>query len=157
MQEMKVDPKIIEQYLHDHIPISKAMGITVINAESYILQLKAPLDLNINHRDSVFGGSASAVAILSAWSLIHLKLLEEKIESRLVIQKNTMRYINPIMSDFTAICKIEDVNTWEKFVIILKRKGIARIHLKAYLACDDEIVADFEGDYVAVKRETNEE
>ena len=142
----------VEEYLHNHIPISKAMGITVVNIEPDMLVLKAPIALNINHRETVFGGSASAVAILSAWSLIHTKLLEEGMQSRLVIQKSTMQYIKPIEDDFTATCKIDDSKVWERFIKILKRKGISRINLKAFLTCKGEVVADFTGDYVAIMR-----
>ena len=149
---MDFNSKTVEEYLHNHIPISKAMGITVVNIEPNMLVLKAPITLNINHRETVFGGSASAVAILSAWSLIHTKLLEEGIQSRLVIQKNTMQYIKPIENDFTATCTIDDSKVWERFIKILKRKGISRINLKAFLTCKDEVVADFTGDYVAIKQ-----
>ena len=36
--------------------------------------IEAPLAPNINHRKTVFGGSASALGILAAWSLVHLRL-----------------------------------------------------------------------------------
>jgi len=152
MSENKIDPQLIQNYLHAHIPISRAMGISVVEAKPHLLKLKAPLDANINHRDSVFGGSAAAVAILSAWSLVHSKLMAEQIEARLVIQKNSMRYLKPIMGDFTAICKIDDEQQWNRFFHVFQRKGMARIRLTAHLACEDEIVADFDGDYVAVLR-----
>jgi len=36
--------------------------------------LTAPLAANINHRATVFGGSASAVAILAAWTYLYFVL-----------------------------------------------------------------------------------
>ncbi|RYE53550.1 MAG: hypothetical protein EOP18_08925, partial [Rhizobiaceae bacterium] len=50
------------------------MQVRVVAASVERVTLSAPLAPNINHRATVFGGSASAVAILSAWSLLHLRL-----------------------------------------------------------------------------------
>jgi hypothetical protein len=49
----------LEQYLHEHIPLSAAMGVKVVQADPQCVVLTAPLAPNINHRDTVFGGSAS--------------------------------------------------------------------------------------------------
>ena len=84
-------PTDIEQYLHEHIPISMAMGVRVLEAQYHRIVLSAPLSNNINHRATVFGGSASSLAILSAWTLVHFRLLQDQIHPRLVIQNNTMK------------------------------------------------------------------
>lgn len=61
-----MNPQALEQYLHDHIPLSKAMQVSVLEASQERVILMAPLAPNINHTESVFGGSASAVATLAA-------------------------------------------------------------------------------------------
>ena len=67
-------PDQLERYLHEHIPLSKAMGVSVLSVGEEAVTLRAPLAPNINHRETVFGGSASALAILAAWSLLHTRL-----------------------------------------------------------------------------------
>lgn len=64
----------LEQYLHEHIPLSKAMQVTVVSVAEAAVVLSAPLAPNINHRDTLFGGSALAIAILAAWSLLYTRL-----------------------------------------------------------------------------------
>jgi thioesterase domain-containing protein len=59
----------LEHYLHQHNPLSRAMGVEVVMADWHAVTLRAPLAPTINHRKTVFGGSASAVAILAAWAL----------------------------------------------------------------------------------------
>jgi thioesterase domain-containing protein len=86
-------PENLATYLYDHIPLSKAMQVSVVSISDEKLVLSAPLAPNINHRDTVFGGSASAIAILAAWSLLHTRLLKAGISSRLVIQRNTWNII----------------------------------------------------------------
>ena len=54
----------IEQYLHRYIPLAIAMGVRVKDATPARVELTAPLAPNVNHHDSVFGGSAAAVATL---------------------------------------------------------------------------------------------
>lgn len=112
--------------------------------------LEAPLDANVNHRATVFGGSASAVAILSAWTWLHWALLDEALHCRVVIQRNQMEYELPIEADFTAHCAGMLAADWDKMVYALKRYGKARTSLSAWLEQGGQQVARFSGDYVAV-------
>ncbi len=140
----------VQQYLYEHIPLSKAMEVRVLSASTQRVLLTAPLGPNINHRETVFGGSASAVAILSAWTLMHLRLIESGIHGRLVIQRNAMNYEAPIENEFTAECIFHDTDAWDRFMRILQRRNRARITVHSALECGGKKVATFEGDFVAV-------
>ena len=140
----------IEKYLYDHIPLSAAMQLKVLEATKKKIVLSAPLAPNINHRATVFGGSASAVAIVSAWALVHFRLQSEGRCCRVVIQKNKMAYEKPIHSEFKAICCLEDEEAWQKFVNAILLKKRARIILDSILECDGDRVGAFEGAFVAV-------
>lgn len=140
----------LEKYLHSNIPLSKAMAVTVKKISEVGITLSAPLAPNINHRDTVFGGSASALAILSAWALLFVKLRDAGITSRVVIQKNNIHYQKPIVGDFIAVAEAPDALEWSRFIAILKRKKRARICVKARLFCMGEPVGELEGDFVAI-------
>ena len=114
------------------------------------LLLSAPLAPNINHRDTVFGGSAAALATLAAWSLVHTRLLTAGKPSRLVIQRNTMSYEQPISGDFMARAFISGPESWQSFMRLLERKGKARITASSELLFDGQVVGRFEGDFVAL-------
>ena len=120
-------PSELQTYLHQHIPLSQAMQVTVVEASLQQVVLTAPLAPNINHRETVFGGSASAVAILAAWSMLHLGLTAEGLGSRLVIQRNTMDYLMPIDGSFTAVALAPARPAWESFTRMIRRKGLGRI------------------------------
>ena len=141
----------VEAYLHRHIPISAAMAVRVVACDTAGATLAAPLAPNINHRATVFGGSASAVAILAAWTWLHFALRGAGQPARLVIQGNTMEYLAPITGDFEARCAAPPPATVEKFLRTLDRYGKARITVTAGLTCEGEKVALFRGEYVAVK------
>ncbi|MFD2755054.1 YiiD C-terminal domain-containing protein [Comamonas terrae] len=123
----------LERYLHDHIPLSRAMAVEVVSTEPDGVLLRAPLAPNINHRDTVFGGSASALAILAAWSLLHQRLGAEGLDSRLVIQRNTMEYEQPIAGAFQARSALVEPQQWPQFIRMLARKGKARIAVASLL------------------------
>jgi thioesterase domain-containing protein len=149
-----VTVRFLQKYLHERIPISKAMGVEVLEATVDGVKLAAPLSPNINHRETVFGGSASAVAILSAWSLLYLRLKYENINSRIVIQRSTMTYEHPITDLFTASSVVCDPSVWLKFITTLKRKNRARIKINSILHCNERKVGEFEGDFVAINSQT---
>lgn len=117
------------------------------------LTLAAPLEPNINHRDTVFGGSASALAILAAWSLLHTQLRAAGVDSRLVIQRNTMEYLHPITGDFVARATLPDEGRWRRFIRTFTRRGRARLRVTSVLECDGERVGELTGEFVALSGE----
>lgn len=140
----------LEHYLHEHIPLSRAMQVSVRAASADGVTLGAPLAPNINHRETVFGGSASALAILAAWALVHSRLRAEGVACRLVIQRNTMSYERPIAGTFTATATLAQAEKWPAFLHMLKRKGRARIAVVALLDDEGQTAGRFEGEFVAL-------
>ncbi len=144
------DSQDLQDYLHRHIPLSAAMGITVRSASAEAVTLAAPLEPNINHKSTVFGGSASAAAILSAWSLLHLRLGAEGVGCELVIQSNRMEYDAPIRAGFTATAVLVEPLKWPGFLHMLQRRKRARIAVRSDLACQGTAAGRFEGQFVAL-------
>ena len=143
----------LETYLHEHIPMSRAMAVRVASISDAKVVLAAPLAPNINHRDTVFGGSASALAILSAWSLLHLRLSAAGQPSRVVIQRNSMDYLAPIAGDFTATATLGQDATWAGFLRMLTRKGLAGITVGAVLDFEGRLAGRLSGEFVAFGRD----
>jgi thioesterase domain-containing protein len=139
---------LLERYLHQQIPLSAAMGARVLVATPETVQLTAPLAPNVNHNDTVFGGSAAALATLSAWALLHLRIARAGLQARLVIQRSSMEYQLPIPGAFDAVCGFSDELAWERFRATLVRRGRARLALTAYLVHEDQQMATFEGAFV---------
>lgn len=141
----------IQAYLYEQIPVSQAMEVEILKVTNSSVILAAPIKPNINHRSTVFGGSASALAILSAWTLVNFRLQSEDISTRLVIQKNTISYEKPITSDFQAVCNLENQEVWTRFIKVLQRKKKSRITVKSFMQCNKQQVGEFIGVFVALK------
>lgn len=145
-----MDPQELEQYLHEHIPLSAAMQASVKDLQPDRVVLTAPLKPNINHRDTVFGGSASALATLAGWSLVHVCLETAGVPARLVIQHNNVDYVCPLTGDFGACATFSNPGAWSLFLRTLIRKGRARIDVRVSLEQDGQVAGRFEGRFVAL-------
>lgn len=139
----------LESYLHSRIPLSKAMGVQVLSATPEGVRLSAPLAPNLNHRETVFGGSASALAILAAWTLLHVRLEAEGISARLVIQRNNMHYEKAMAATFYAVALAPEPALWKKFTHMLARKHRARIKTRSVLECEGVQTGELEAEFVA--------
>ena len=142
--------KQAREYLYQQIPLSRAMGIEVTEATCQRVVLSLPLEPNINHRETAFGGSISAAAILSCWMLAHLRLSQSPRPTRLVIHKNRIVYRRPIAGPFEAICTLSDEQAWQQVLDMLERWGKGKIQLTACLRCAGEAAAEFRGSFVVV-------
>ena len=148
---MSMPTNDLQAYLHKHIPLSHAMQVSVMDITDDSVLLAAPLAPNINHRETVFGGSASALAILSAWALLHTRLRSVGVASRLVIQRNTMDYELPILGDFTARSSLAEPDAWPQFMRMLSRRGKGRMEVRAVLECAGQVVGRLSGEFVALR------
>jgi thioesterase domain-containing protein len=143
-------PQALQEYFHVHIPLSKAMAVEVRTSTPQGVCLAAPLAPNSNHHGTVFGGSASAVAVLSAWGLLHVAMLDAGINASLVVQKSSMSYGLPITGKFTAKAAAPVPEKWQRFLSTLLKHKRARINMHSVLECNGQMVGEFDGDFVAI-------
>lgn len=146
-----IDDRAVQQYLHERIPMSRHMGIEVVSCDSSGLRLTAPLAPNINHRGTVFGGSASAVAMLAGWGFVHACVADLPFAVGLVIRRNAMEFDAPLDADFEAWCAAPDAATLNAFHTNLAASGKARMQLAVQLLVGSRCAATFTGVYVALK------
>lgn len=143
----------LETYLHEQIPLTKAMGVSVRSVTSGTVTLAAPLAPNINPKGTGFGGSASTLCILAAWSTLHARLIDAGLTTEIVIHTNTMEYQRPIHGEFVATGAVSAEADWPGFLKTLESRKKARVEVEAALSCGDEAVGKFRGRFVAFLRE----
>jgi thioesterase domain-containing protein len=122
----------------------------VLEASPDRVRLAAPLAPNINHRRTVFGGSAAALATLAAWALLHLRLAAEGFAGRLVIRRSTMEFARPIAGAFEALADAPDDEGWQRFSAAVARGRPARIDMQAMLTFEGAQAGSFAGEFVAL-------
>lgn len=147
---MKPDISEVLKYVHEHIPITAELGAGIKSYDGTTVSISAPLDVNINHRNSAFGGSLSAVAILSGWALLFIKMRELNLKTKLVIQSSNFEFTNPVIDDFEAVCALPPQKKYERFIKTLEKHGRARITVDSEILCKGVCCGKHKGVYVAV-------
>jgi thioesterase domain-containing protein len=115
------------------------------------LSLHLPLEPNVNHKSTMFGGSLYCGAVLAGWGWLHLRLKEEGItDGHIVIQEGQISYPLPVTGDATAICPAPDAKAWKRFLAMYRRYGRARLALDTRIvnAGSDKDAVRFTGQYV---------
>jgi thioesterase domain-containing protein len=139
----------LERYLNTHIPISADLGIGVADLADWGVRLTAPLEPNINHRSTVFGGSIYSLAVLAGWSLLHERQQRLGYDDRVVVQRSEVEYLHAADGDIEAICPLPPPERWVRFDRVRERSGRARIKLGVEVHARGRIVALMRGVYVA--------
>ncbi|VVQ10061.1 hypothetical protein PS925_03340 [Pseudomonas fluorescens] len=148
---MSTDSRYLESVLHHDIPLTRDMGLKVLAWHEQQLSLHLPLDPNVNHKSTMFGGSLYCGAVLAGWGWLHLRLKEEGItDGHIVIQEGQISYPLPVTGDAVAICPAPDSAVWKKFLAMYRRYGRARLALETRIvnAGSDEDAVRFTGQYV---------
>ncbi len=146
----------VTSYIHEHIPVTSHLGAVIDSYDGEKVVITAPLKPNLNHRNTAFGGSISALGILAGWTLLYLKLKEKGIKNRLVIQKSSFDFLAPVDGDFQAVCSLPQKETWDRFLKTLAKRGRARIKVHSRIEASSGTGGNHEGAYVAVILKDNE-
>lgn len=149
-------PVELRHRLATSIPLSQAMAVDVVHADTTRVVLSAPLAQNHNHLGTVFGGSANALAILAAWSLLQLRLESQPPPCEIIIQRNNMEYLHPMPAAMTAECHFNNEILWSRFLRMLERHHRARLTLHADVLSEGRVCAGFDGVFVAMLAARNE-
>lgn len=139
----------LNEVLHNNIPITKQMQISVLKSEARALSLQAPLNKNYNHLNTAFGGSIYSLAVLTGWGMIYSILKQNNMQGHIVIHKSQIEYLKPITSNMKAICNLDDEKVISRFVKVYEKKNVSRIQLEIKVYDEDEICkAVFTGNFV---------
>lgn len=144
-----MSPTELERYLHDRIPLARAMEVAVDSMSDTEVVLAAPLVPNRNHRGTLFGGSAAAMATLAAWALLTVRLRNLATSELLMIQHSDVRYNLPVTGHFLARSALASPESWEYFMKTLERRQRARIRVVAAVEQDGVKAVRFTGTFMA--------
>lgn len=140
----------LKDYLYENIPISSALGVDIVLANTTEVILKAPIKPNRNHKKTVFGGSLHSLATLASWCLVFVHLQKKQRRSELVISNSKIKYIRPVTADFEAVSTLNDKREWDAFEKGLAKWGKSKISVKAQIFQDNKLAVDYEGEFVAI-------
>ena len=139
----------IQDLLHHKIPITRAMAVRVADYDGQRLVLSAPLDKNVKHLGTAFGGSLNALAVLSGYGLLWLELEDQ--ECHIVIRESSISYERPVRGEIRATCVRPEAGALAEFKRTFRQKGKARISLSATIEDEGVTAVRFQGTFVALR------
>ena len=150
MQSVKVPA--FERFLHEMIPLAKAMGVGVEVSDDRSLVLRAPKEQNRNSLNTAFGGSLVSLATLAGygvvWEMMKSQKSAEKVEWRIVVKESRAAYRRPVLGDLRAISERPAQAAIFEFKEALNRYGKAKLKLKASIVEDGNIAVDVTAAFV---------
>jgi thioesterase domain-containing protein len=138
-----------ERFLHEQIPLTRAMGVRVERFDDAGLILTAPLGPNHNHLGTAFGGSLSAIATLTGYALLWLELGDR--DSHIVIKGSSLKFRHPVRGEIRAVCPRIGAEALAAFRGKFARTGKAGISLRVSIVEDGVECVEFEGLFVALR------
>lgn len=141
------------RYLHAHIPITRQIGAEVRAYGGKSIRLAAPLAPNSNHWNAAFGGSLSALAILSGWALVSLALRDRGIDARVVIRRSEMDFDAPVTGELVVSSTLPPAAEWERFLSTFTRRGLARVHVHGAVGASGGRSGTHAAAYAALRHE----
>ena len=143
------DTRRIQELFYSVMPITRAMGVVVESYDGARLVLTAPLDKNVNHLGTAFGGSLNTLAVLGGYGLLWIELQDT--ECHLVIRESAISYERPVRSELRAICVRPEAEALAAFKRRFYEKGKARIALDVTIEEEGTVAARFRGTFVALR------
>ncbi len=136
-----------EKFLHEQIPITRAMGLRVVAHDDTGFTVEAPVALNSNHLRTAFGGSINAVATLAAYGFLWVELNDAA--AHVVVAESSIRFLRPVRETIRATCLRPGANCLAEFRNQFVEQGKARITLHVKVTEAGGTTAEFEGKFVA--------
>jgi len=150
MKSVKVPA--FELFLHEMIPLAKAMGVGVQVSDDRALVLTAPKEQNKNSLNTAFGGSLVALATLAGygvvWELMRREKETDKPVWHIVVKESRAAYRRPVIGDLRAICERPAQAAIAEFKDALARYGKAKLNLRAAIVEDGYVAVDVQAAFV---------
>ncbi len=140
----------LQEFFKSHLPITQFMEMDVESYDGNTLILHAPLDPNINDKQTAFGGSLYNASVMACWGMLYLKTLEANIVCNQVVTKGSIEYKAPVTGDIRAICHAPNQTDIDNLMAAFKHKGRARLSLQATIECSGKVAVEFEGTYAII-------
>ena len=140
-------------FMRDEIPLAQSMDLHLQGCDEAHLAIAAPLPPNVNDKGCAFGGSLASLMTLACWALVELKLQERGEDCDVFVGESTVRYLEPVWSDFQAQAQLAEGADWPTFFDALDARGKARIEMHCMVpGIERRAAATLQARFVAKRR-----
>ncbi len=136
----------LERLWQEDFPLTRAMDISVESYAGHRLVTRAALAPNTNTHGTAFAGSLYTLEALTAWSLLHLEILEAGLEASIIHASGKIDFYRTIEKDIIAQC---DFTEHLQRIEELAQTGKTRLTLTSEVYVGGEPASRFTGNYTA--------
>jgi thioesterase domain-containing protein len=144
-----------EHFLHEMIPLAKAMEVGVELSDERALVLTAPKERNKNSLNTAFGGSLVSLATLAGYGVVWELMCDEKDGVKpawhIVVKESRAAYRRPVIGDLRAICERPAQAAIAEFKEALSRYGKAKLKLRARIIESGQTAVDVQAAFVVTR------
>ncbi len=142
----------LQKIIYDTIPLAKASQLRVAELNTNSIRIEAPVPgINSNIHNTAFAGSIYSVCALTAWGLVHNRLLADDIKADVVIESAEINYIKPIKDTIISSCQL-DASLFEDFNRRLDEIGKNRMLLKVQVHEQEKLTAEMSANIFVKKK-----
>ncbi len=142
------------RFIRDEIPLARAMDLELSAHDDDRLVLRAPLAPNVNDKGCAFGGSLVSLMTLAGWGLVELALRRNDQDCDVFVGESTVRYLQPVWTDFHAEARLAPDADWTVFFDTLQARGKARVEVACQVpGTDGRPAATLAARFVAKRRD----
>ena len=133
---MDIPTQRVEEFLHQRIPLAKAMNCRVIDSTHDAMSINTPRFANTVEGQTLFAGSIMTVGVFASWTLLQIALRRlDYLPITQLINSKWSIISSPVSasSEFNAHCSLPSDKEWQQFLRMLSRKGSATVALNVSL------------------------
>lgn len=142
----------LENLISEKIPVTRHLHFHIHVDDDRLPVLEVPLQPNINHLGTAFGGSLSMLCTIEGWCCMYLLLEDFGLKADILIQKSNIVFHSPVENDFNVTCELAEQSRLNTFLQTFRRFGKSRIPIICYVQENNrsQVAAEFQGVYAAI-------
>ena len=142
----------LEREFLEHIPLARAMKLSVPRYSGDELEMTAPLAPNINDKGCAFGGSMASLLTLAGWGLIELGLRAQGLDCDIYVGDSNVRYREPLWGDLRGIARFAEAGALSRVIAAVREQGKGRADVVCEIAGEQGAAATLTARFVAKLR-----
>ena len=142
----------LEAELLRHIPMARAMQVSVSRYSGDAIEMTAPLAPNINDKGCAFGGSMASLLTLAGWGLIELGLRGEGLDCDVYVGDSQLRYLHPLWGELRGGARFVDPGDGAALIASVRARGKGNAAVVCQIAGDGRAAATLTARFFAKLR-----
>ena len=137
-------------YLRHRVHMTGHFQIMAGDLTGDSLTLCAPLEANLNDKQTAFAGTLATLCTLSGWAMTSLVCGERGLEADIAVVRSDIAYLRPCGDDpITARCFRPDALVVTQFLDEMQSRARAELELRAEVRSREKQAVEFVGRYCA--------